>query len=386
MHQALQEIDVAFSATLTATTLRDKDSAMTAVTSLERGLQILNLLIEVEADVVRRPRGVAIQQVANELGVHKSTASRLMRSLVAQGYAVPNPGSPRGFRLGPAVQIHQSLTMDERGLRELAHPFLEQIVEATGECAHAAVASGAWALVIDDVETDQPLRVVAGRGRRVPLHCTSAGKCLLAFGLASVPHELAARTSRTITNPEMLRLHLAEVVERGYALDAGHPAPRRGERPRRALHLGAGLQRARRGDRLHRDRRAVGARHRRSPRAAGGPRRGRRPAPVGEPPQPRARGRRRRLTAGDRSAPRRRARPRPAAPPPRRPAAAPDPAPSPAAPGRRAVERFLSASPDPSRCVTRTGMGPPSPGHHRSKAPRAAPDSLEQHPCVAWNA
>ncbi len=192
---------------------------MNGVTSLERGLQILNLLIEVEADVVRRPRGVAIQQVANELDVHKSTASRLMRSLVAQGYAVPNPGSPRGFRLGPAVQIHQSLTMDERGLRELAHPYLEEIVEATGECAHAAVASGAWALVIDDVETTQPLRVVAGRGRRVPLHCTSAGKCLLAYGLASIPHELTARTSRTITNRDMLRLHLAEVVERGYALD-----------------------------------------------------------------------------------------------------------------------------------------------------------------------
>ena len=191
---------------------------MNGVTSLERGLQILNLLIEVEGDVVRRTRGVAIQQVANELGVHKSTASRLMRSLVAQGFAVPNAGS-RGFRLGPAVRIHQSLTMDERSLRELAHPFLEQLVAATGECAHAAVASGAWALVIDDVETDQPLRVVAGRGRRVPLHCTSAGKCLLAYGLASVPHELTGRTSRTITNPDMLRLHLADVAERGYALD-----------------------------------------------------------------------------------------------------------------------------------------------------------------------
>ncbi|HEX7289829.1 MAG TPA: IclR family transcriptional regulator [Conexibacter sp.] len=191
---------------------------MNGVTSLERGLQILNLLIEVEGDVVRRTRGVAIQQVANELGVHKSTASRLMRSLVAQGFAVPNAGS-RGFRLGPAVRVHQSLTMDERSLRELAHPFLEQLVLATGECAHAAVASGAWALVIDDVETNQPLRVVAGRGRRVPLHCTSAGKCLLAYGLASMPHELTGRTSRTITNPDMLRLHLAEIVARGYALD-----------------------------------------------------------------------------------------------------------------------------------------------------------------------
>jgi DNA-binding IclR family transcriptional regulator len=192
---------------------------MSQVTSLERGLRILDILIEVEADVVRRARGLAIQQVANELGVHKSTASRLMQTLVAQGYAVPMTNAPRGFRLGPAVQIHQSLTMDERRLRELAHPILAALVAETGECAHAAVVSGTWALVIDDVETEQPLRVVAGRGRRVPLHCTSAGKCLLAFGDVPIPAHLPPRTARTITNPEMLRLHLEEVAKRGYALD-----------------------------------------------------------------------------------------------------------------------------------------------------------------------
>jgi DNA-binding IclR family transcriptional regulator len=192
---------------------------MSGVTSLERGLRVLDLLIEVEADVVRRGRGLSVQQVANELGVHKSTASRLMQTLVAKNYAVPKDGSPRGFRLGPAVQVHFGLTIDQRGLREIAHPFLTHLVEATGECAHAAVASGAWALVIDDVETGQALRVVAGKGRRVPLHCTSAGKCLLAYELATIPHELPARTARTLTNPDILRLHLADIVERGYALD-----------------------------------------------------------------------------------------------------------------------------------------------------------------------
>jgi DNA-binding IclR family transcriptional regulator len=187
--------------------------------SLARGLKMLDLLIEVEADPVRRPRGLAIQEVANELGVHKSTASRLMRTLVQQGYAVSNADARRGFRLGPAVQTHEGLTIDQRRLRELAQPVLAQLVEDTDECAHVAVPAGAWALVIDDAETRQALRVVAGTGRRVPLHCTSAGKCLLAFGLAAIPDELPSRTSRTITNPDMLKLHLAEIGERGFAVD-----------------------------------------------------------------------------------------------------------------------------------------------------------------------
>jgi DNA-binding IclR family transcriptional regulator len=192
---------------------------MRGQTSLDKGLRILDLLLEVEADVVRRERGVSIAQVAGELGVHKSTASRLMATLVAGGYAVAREGGRRGFRLGPALRTHQGLSADQQRLRELAHPFLAQLVALSGECAHAAVAAGSFALVIDDVETDQALRVVSGKGRRVPLHCTSAGKCLLAYGLAAIPVELPARTARTITNPEILRLHLEEVRAQGWALD-----------------------------------------------------------------------------------------------------------------------------------------------------------------------
>jgi IclR family acetate operon transcriptional repressor len=103
--------------------------------------------------------------------------------------------------------------------RRAARPFLEQLVDLTGECAHAAVADGGRALVIDDVETDNPLRVVPTSGRHVALHCTSAGKCLLAYGLAEVPASLPGRTARTITSPNALRAHLDAIRVQGYAFD-----------------------------------------------------------------------------------------------------------------------------------------------------------------------
>lgn len=195
---------------------------------LERGLKILDLLIELEGDPVRRTKGLSVQQAALELGVHKSTVSRLVQTLVAAGYAVPNPGSRRGYRLGPAVQTHQPLTADQRRLGDLAHPFLLRLVEQTGECAHTAVPAGTSALVIEDAETDQALRVVAGKGRRIPLHCTSAGKCILAFGLAQSPPNLPARTPRTVTDRRVLEAHLAEIARLGYALDdeENHPGVR----------------------------------------------------------------------------------------------------------------------------------------------------------------
>ena len=183
-----------------------------------RLLKVLDLLIEIEADVVRRAKGVSVQQAADQVGVHRSAANRIMQELLASGYAVPNPAG-KGYRVGPAVQIHQGLTNEQRQLSELAHPYLVGLVDITGECAHTAVATGNAVTVIDDVETGQALRVVGGRGRRVPLHCTSAGKCLLAFGAAVIPPEMPARTHRTITSSTLMQAHLAQIVARGYAVD-----------------------------------------------------------------------------------------------------------------------------------------------------------------------
>lgn len=194
-------------------------SIMTTLGTLERGLKILDLLVEIESDPVRRAKGISVQQVATTLDIHKSSASRLLQTLVSTGYAVATSANRRGFRLGPAVQTNEQLQPAQRRLSTMARPYLERLVEVTGECSHAAVSAGTSALVIDDVETGKSLRVVAGTGRRVPLHCTSAGKVLLAHGLAPVPSELPARTAATITDPDALAAHLVLVAEQGYSID-----------------------------------------------------------------------------------------------------------------------------------------------------------------------
>jgi DNA-binding IclR family transcriptional regulator len=191
---------------------------MDAVQSLERGLRILDLLAEADADPMRRGRGVPLQLLSAELGVHKSSALRLVRTLVASGYASPADGGS-GYVLGPTLRRDAVASIDTARLKRAARPFLEDLVDRTGECAHVAVADSGRALVIDDVETTQPLRVVPVSGRHVALHCTSAGKALLAFGLAEVPASLPRRTARTITSRAALEEHLANVREAGYAYD-----------------------------------------------------------------------------------------------------------------------------------------------------------------------
>ncbi len=167
---------------------------------------------------MRRGRGVALQVIADELGVHKSSALRLVHTLVAAGYAAPATGGS-GYVLGPALRRDAAASFDHARLKRAARPFLEELVDLTGECAHVAVADGGRALVLDDVETSQPLRVVPQRGRGVALHSTSAGKCLLAYGLAEMPAALPRRTARTITTRAALEAALASIRDAGFAFD-----------------------------------------------------------------------------------------------------------------------------------------------------------------------
>jgi DNA-binding IclR family transcriptional regulator len=104
-------------------------------------------------------------------------------------------------------------------IRDRAKPFLYNLMQATGECAHTAVYAEKQALVIDDVEAPASLRVVGGVGRLIPLHCTAVGKCLLAFSNVPLPGELPPRTQYTITSVERLLEHLGEIRQAGYALD-----------------------------------------------------------------------------------------------------------------------------------------------------------------------
>lgn len=184
---------------------------MDEVQSLARGLRILDLIAAAD-------RGVGVTELAGALGIDKSSASRLVRTLANQGYLQAEPGTRR-YVLGRRLYQLGWAALDVMPVRALARPYLERLVAQTGECAHTAVYAEGRALVIDDVEAETTLRVVSGTGRMIPLHCTAVGKALLAFADVPRPAALPAFTPRTLTDPAALEAHLADTRARGYALD-----------------------------------------------------------------------------------------------------------------------------------------------------------------------
>jgi len=186
-------------------------NSMGEIQSLARGLKILDLL-------GRSREGVSNTELAAALGVDKGSASRLASTLARYGYAEKDTATRR-YRLGPqVVSLGRSLLLG-MPLREAARPFLRQLTERTGECSHLAVLMQGKALYIDQVESPATLRVNVQVGQTAPLHCTALGKILLAYSDLEPPAPLEAFTPRTLTDPDRLAKHLAQVRQQGYAVD-----------------------------------------------------------------------------------------------------------------------------------------------------------------------
>lgn len=184
---------------------------MTEIQSLARGLKILDLLGQSQD-------GSSITELAEYLGVDKGSASRLVSTLAHYGY-VEKDELTRRYHVGSQVVSLSRSVLTRLPMREASKPYLRQMMERTGECAHLAVPAQGKVMYIDQVESPVTLRVNAQVGTMNPLHCTALGKVLLAYGDLDIPSDLAPFTPNTITDPETLRRHLEEIRRLGFAVD-----------------------------------------------------------------------------------------------------------------------------------------------------------------------
>ncbi|MDR9390438.1 MAG: IclR family transcriptional regulator [Trueperaceae bacterium] len=191
---------------------------MASLRSLNRALALLDHLAEHHG---RHGGQVALRvaDVADLLGVDKSTASRLAATLEARGYLQRDPVSRR-YALGAKVRPAAPPDGWVRDLVQRAGPVVADLADVTGECAHVAVLDGGAVRIVEDVVARaEGLQVRAGVGRSMPLHCTALGKCFLAFTDVERPPDLVAFTPHTVTDASDLARHLEAVRRAGYALD-----------------------------------------------------------------------------------------------------------------------------------------------------------------------
>ncbi len=181
------------------------------VASVRRALHILQVVAE------RGNSGMT--ELAEELGVHKSTVSRLVATLVEEEF-LERDMRTRRVTLGLGVLRLSGSVGTWAHLIQLARPILESLAWDTGATVNVGALSGGLVIHVDQVSDPGALATINWVGKEAPLHCTSMGKVLLAFSPPDVRARLTkgpleAATPRTITDLARLQQELDNVLRRG---------------------------------------------------------------------------------------------------------------------------------------------------------------------------
>jgi len=189
------------------------------VQSLTRGLTLLELIADSHGSV-------ALTELAQQAGLPNSTTHRLLSTMQQQGF-VRQVGDLGLWTIGAHAFVVGSSFLQSRNLLALVHPVLRSLMEASGETVNLAVLdlSDHQAVIIDQVQCSQLMRMSAPIGGKLPMHASGAGKAFLAHlsdeQVTALLHQkgLHYYTPKTLMSPQSLKENLAQVRKAGFSFD-----------------------------------------------------------------------------------------------------------------------------------------------------------------------
>ncbi len=188
--------------------------------SLTRALEILRLLGEGPA---------SLDELAEELGVHKTTVLRLLRPLADARFAYHDEA--HRYHLGSRVFDLAARASEQRSIKEIAAPHLVAFNREYGRTTHLAAREGDAVVYIDKLESRDLIRMYSRVGMEVNLNSSAVGKLML----AALPDaelrgfvdrmDFTRRTANTIVTPADYLAEIARVREQDWAADREENEP-----------------------------------------------------------------------------------------------------------------------------------------------------------------
>jgi len=188
---------------------------MSITQSFAHGLNIL-LLYETHTPYFTVP------EISKRLGYSKSKTYRLIRTLIKYGLLQEYDHTSKyslglnAFRLGLLAQQQFNITV-------IARPFMKELSKMTKETVVLTAVNGTKAIVLDRVESDEPIRyTIFHPGASIPLHAGASSKILMAYLPEKDWDEIISKeglrryTANTITDKRSLKAHLRGIRKRGF--------------------------------------------------------------------------------------------------------------------------------------------------------------------------
>ena len=174
--------------------------------------------------IFRHDEPVGLKELIKISGLNKTTAHRLLRTSQALNLVIQDPKT-KMYKLGPKLISLGLSALKSFDLHKEAFPLMKKLRDETGETVNLSILDGNDIVIIERLRSNSLFSLNLSVGSRLPAHCTSQGRAILAFLESQRREEILGNlhlnpaTSRTILDKARLREELEEVRRKGYAVN-----------------------------------------------------------------------------------------------------------------------------------------------------------------------
>ena len=190
-----------------------------SVKSVGKALHLLDIMAQ-----ARKP--LSLGELSVRSGWPKSTVYGLLTAL-REGDAVEQRPENGHYYLGLRMFEYGCAVSDAWDILAAARVPMTRAAQISGESVFLSTLDRGEALILDRADAAGALRVISEIGARLPAHCTSQGKLLLAYTSAGERRHLLretplqAFTPHTIIDPDVLDRERDEILQQGFAVENG---------------------------------------------------------------------------------------------------------------------------------------------------------------------
>jgi len=163
------------------------------------------------------------------MNIPTSSLSGLLYTLQTQEF-LDYDKSTKTYSLGPKLLALAGRYIESQDIAEFAKPIVRKLAKDTKESIALAVRMGQEIMVLCKQDSSQPIKQTIQMGGRSPIYITASGKAILAHlpdhdveeYLSSAT--LSSITKKSITDPQLLRKELKDILSNGIAYNRGEMA------------------------------------------------------------------------------------------------------------------------------------------------------------------
>ncbi len=186
--------------------------------TVQRTIEMLNY-------IGNNPKGVSLKEIAEDMDLPKSSAFVILQALIELNCVTPNLENEKKYHIGVEVFSLGMKYAAEVSVMKESSAILAPLAEKYNKTGFVAILDGVDVVYMQKYKSSGAMLASCTLGSRKVAHSTALGKAILAFLSPAEREDVLSRityekvTEDTIADEQTLRAELAEIMEKGYALD-----------------------------------------------------------------------------------------------------------------------------------------------------------------------